>query len=81
MPGFLNNDHTRGHTSFRDGIRIVQKANEKSHSATMKLRNLARVEGSSKKRKKANSEAMYASSASVPDSLIAFTNEIHLVRF
>ena len=81
MPGFLNTDHTKSHSSFRDGIRIVQKANAKNQSAAMKLRTLERNERNSRKRKKANSEAMYASSASVPDSLIAFTNELHLVSF
>ncbi len=82
MPGFLNSKYyTHRRSSFRDGMTIVQKANVNNSNAIKAIQNITRKEGESKKRSKANSEAMYMSSASVPDSLIAFTNEIHLVSF
>ena len=43
------------------------------------MKKILTSEKQQKKRKKANSEAMYSGSASVPDSLIAFANEIHKV--
>jgi hypothetical protein len=83
MPGFRNNKHTRRHQEFRNGIQIVKKANERRGnnnvvSQQKRLNSMIRKERNSKRRRKANSEAMYANSASVPDSLIAFTNEIHM---
>ena len=80
MPGFRNANHTGRHASFRDGMNIVKKANSKNARVSSNISRITKSESGSKSRQKANSEAMYASSASVPDSLIAFTNEIHLVR-
>jgi len=77
MPGFRNNNKTLQRKSFRDGLQIVTKANAKNPKVAASIKKALNTEASKSKRGKVNSEAMYSSSASVPDSLIAFTNEIH----
>ena len=83
MPGFLTSKRNQRSTSriqsFRDGMAIVTNANSNNSMVTNHLKKRTKKESDSQHRKKANSEAMYMSSASVPDSLIAFTNEIHMV--
>lgn len=75
MPGFINNTSTKRHASFRDGLKIAQEAN--TQQVAQQIESIVFSEREEKERRKVNSEAMYQSSASVPDSLIAFTNEIH----
>jgi len=77
MPGFMNRNNSGRHEAFRDGLNNVRNANTKVKADKIKksLTSKKAVAG----RKKANSAAMYASSSSVPDSMIAFTNEIHQV--
>lgn len=81
MPGFLkaNRTSTHRHRAFRDGMKIVKDANSNNSIASTTIQNLTQGEKRSKKRRKNSSEAMYITSASVPDSMIAFTNAIHLV--
>lgn len=74
MPGFRSRQHTKRHQSFRDGIKIAQTSNIYN---ARKIAKAVNDKSTQRKRKKSNSEAMYLSSASVPDSMIAFTNEIH----
>ena len=78
MPGFINNKSSKRHQSFRDGLSIAKKSNNKRVAA--KIHEVLTSDEEQRKRKKTNSEAMYSSSASVPDSLIAFANEFHKVR-
>jgi RNA polymerase primary sigma factor len=74
MPGFRSRQRTKRHQSFRDGLKIAQTSN--IHNAK-KIAKAVNNTSAQLKRKKSNSEAMYLSSASVPDSMIAFANEIH----
>jgi RNA polymerase primary sigma factor len=74
MPGFRTRQHTKRHQSFRDGLKIAQTSNIYN---ARKIAKAVNDKSTQRKRKKSNSEAMYLSSASVPDSMIAFTNEIH----
>lgn len=75
MPGFLNNKSTQRHQAFRDGLSIAKKSNSRQVAA--KIHKALNSEKEVLKRRKTSSEAMYSGSASVPDSLIAFTNELH----
>jgi hypothetical protein len=77
MPGFLNNKSSQRHQAFRDGLRIAKTSNTKQVAA--KIHKALNSEEEVLKRKKSSSVAMYSGSASVPDSLIAFTNELHKV--
>lgn len=72
MPGFESRQATGRHQAFQDGIKLVEKRTGKD------LGKIVNSKSSKSKRRKANSKAMYAASASVPDSLIQFTNEIHM---
>lgn len=78
MPGFMNRNNSGRRESFRDGLNIARNAN--SQAKSNKIKKIHTSKKAVNKRKKANSEAMYASSASVPDSMIAFASEIHQVR-
>ncbi len=83
MPGFMDRKNSKRHKSFRDGLKIAQNSNlrrNRANAAAEIGRHLNSAE-ETKKRTKANSEAMYYSSATVPDSLIAFANEFHQVRY
>jgi RNA polymerase primary sigma factor len=73
MPGFQerNVNLSGRRRAHRDGIRIAEKKSGKE------LRNIVNTETSTTARRRANSMAMYRSSASVPDSLVAYTKEIH----
>jgi len=75
MPGFRNKKTSQRHQSFRDGLSIAKRSN--THMAA-KIHKVLHSEKEQKKRRKENSEAMYKGSATVPDSLIAFTREIHM---
>ena len=78
MPGFIEKNHSGRHRKFREGLKIAQNANKAVVANRIKKAATSKKEAS--KRRKDNSMAMYSTSSSVPDSLIAFTNEIHLVR-
>lgn len=73
MPGFTAK-HTKRHRSFRDGLKIAQASNVKE---SKKIAKALQSTSSLMQRKQSNSDAMYVNSASVPDSMIAFTHEIH----
>ena len=74
MPGFQNGGaHTGRQKAFRDGIKLVEGRTGK------KLTQYVDTPAMRKKRRQVNGEAMYKSSASVPDSLVQFANEIHTV--
>ena len=78
MPGFIERKSLGRRKSFTDGIRIVQQAHEYNPQTLQKLSSMLFVDSpESLSRRKVNSDAMYITSASVPDSLIAFTEEIH----
>jgi len=67
MPGFaVESDRQR---AYRDGIRLVEERSGRKVRETPEAR---------RKRRKASGEAMYKNSASVPDSLVKFAEEIHL---
>ena len=73
MPGFQqrNVNLSGRRRAHRDGIRIAEERSGK------KLEKLVNTGTSTSARRRANSMAMYKSSASVPDSLLAYTREIH----
>ena len=66
MPGF--SAETDKQRAYRDGIRLVEKRTGKKVKETAKEK---------RSRQKYNGEAMYRNSASVPDSLVKFADEIH----
>ena len=76
MPGFGDRRSSQRHQSFRDGLDIAKRSN---HQMASKIHKVLHTEKEIKKRRKENSIAMYEGSASVPDSLIAFASEIHMV--
>jgi hypothetical protein len=76
MPGFGDRRSSQRHQSFRDGLDIAKRSN---HQMASKIHKVLHTEKEIKKRRKDNSIAMYEGSASVPDSLIAFAQEIHMV--
>lgn len=78
MPGFIERKHSGRHRKFREGLKIAQDANE--GDVAKKIKETVTSQKETKKRRKDNSVDMYTTSASVPDSLIAFTNELHMVR-
>lgn len=78
MPGFMNRNNSGRRESFRDGLNIARGANTRAKSNKIKKVHTSKKAVS--KRTRTNSEAMYASSVSVPDSMIAFASEIHQVR-
>ena len=69
MPGF--SQKTARQQAFEDGIKLMEQQSGKRFVET---------EAQKKSRRKQSSEQMYKTSASVPDSLVRFANEIHLVR-
>jgi hypothetical protein len=68
MPGF--SERSSRQQAFEDGIKLMEMQSGKQFTETAEAK---------KKRKKHSSERMYKTSASVPDSLVTFANEIHLV--
>jgi len=66
MPGF--SAETEKQRAYRDGIRLVEKRTGKKVKETADEK---------RSRQKYNGEAMYRNSASVPDSLLKFADEIH----
>ena len=73
MPGFQerNVNLSGRRRAHRDGIRIAEERSGKN------LEKIVNTGTSTSARRRANSMAMYKSSASVPDSLLAYTREIH----
>lgn len=71
MPGFANSGfRTSRQRAYQDGIRIAEQRSGKK---------FVESEDARKTRRQLNGEAMYKTSASVPDSLVQFANEIHEV--
>ena len=72
MPGYGSQASARTgrEKAFRDGIKLVEERTGKKFVDTSEAR---------KKRRQVNGEAMYKTSASVPDSLVQFANEIHKI--
>lgn len=66
MPGFKT--ETDRQKAYRDGIRLVEERTGQRITETDEAR---------RKRRKENGEAMYKNSATVPDSLVQFADEIH----
>jgi RNA polymerase primary sigma factor len=67
MPGFAVTSAKE--KAFRDGIRLVERQSGRKFVDTPEAKS---------QRKKANGQAMYVNSASVPESMIQFAEEIHL---
>ena len=75
-----SNSNSNSKTIYRS--RSNPRSRSRSHhknSIKAKINSEVNSEKEKRSRGKVNSEAMYSSSANVPDSLIAFTNEIHMV--
>lgn len=70
MPGFASRSTLGTQKAFRDGIKIAEQRSGKKYVDTPDAQ---------KQRRKQSNEAMYKTTASVPDSLVHFANEIHLV--
>ena len=70
MPGFKNGAMTGRQKAFQDGIKLLEEETGRKYVDTPEAR---------KKRRQINGEAMYKTSASVPDSLVQFASEIHKV--
>eukprot|EP00980_Cylindrotheca_fusiformis_P007525 scaffold1561_cov129-Cylindrotheca_fusiformis.AAC.17 len=70
MPGFMERRNSDRQRAYRDGIRIAERRSG---------RKIVENESAKKKRRQTNGEQMYKASASVPDSLQQFANEIHCV--
>lgn len=70
MPGFGNSASTGREKAFRDGIRLFEERSGKKYKETPAAK---------KMRQQKNGHAMYKHSASVPDSMVAFANEIHTI--
>ena len=71
MPGFMERSSSDRQKAYRDGIKIAEQRSGKKFVDTSE---------SKKKRRQINGESMYKSSASVPDSMLQFANEIHEVE-
>ena len=74
MPGFAERSSTGRIRRFNDGLKVFEEKSGRSDVRKMLTKSEASAKG-----KQANAEAMYLTSASVPDSLVAFTSEIHRV--
>jgi hypothetical protein len=68
MPGFSS--ETANQRAFRESIRMTESRTGSKVVDTPEKK---------EKRRKSNGQAMYQNSASVPDSLVQFANEIHTV--
>jgi DNA-directed RNA polymerase sigma subunit (sigma70/sigma32) len=71
MPGFMERSSTDRQKAFEAGIKIAEQRSGKKYVDTPEAK---------KKRREVNGGAMYKASASVPDSMIQFANEIHEVE-
>lgn len=69
MPGFATRNSGQQQV-FRDEIKIAEQRSGKKFVDTPEMK---------KNRRKQSNEVMYRTTASVPDSLVRFANEIHLV--
>lgn len=68
MPGFSDLARTDSMRAYTDGIKLVEQLSGRKFKDTAATR---------EKRRAKNGEAMYKSSASVPESLVDFANKIH----
>ena len=68
MPGFKERGNSDRQKAYRDGIKMAEQLSGKKIVDTSEAK---------KKRRRINGEMMYKTSASVPDSLVQFANEIH----
>ena len=68
MPGFKERSSTYREKAFRDGIRLAEQRSGKKFVDTSEAK---------QKRRQINGETMYKLSASVPESMMQFANEIH----
>ena len=68
MPGFKERSSTYREKAFRDGIRLAEQRSGKKFVDTSEAK---------QKRRQTNGETMYKLSASVPESMMQFANEIH----
>jgi hypothetical protein len=74
MPGFVERSNSNRERAFRDGIKLAEQKSGK------KLSQYTDTVEAKEKRRRMNGEAMYKTSASVPESMIQFATEIHLVE-
>jgi len=74
MPGFAERSSTGRIRRFNDGLRVFEEK-----SGRTDVRQILNKAETTAKRRQANAEAMYLGSATVPDSLVDFTGEIHKV--
>lgn len=74
MPGFAERTSTGRIRRYNDGLRVFEEK-----SGRTDVRQILNKAETAAKRRQANAEAMYIGSASVPDSLLDFTSEIHKV--
>ncbi len=68
MPGFSDRGMTDREKSYQDGIKLVEQRSGRKFDES---------DDAKKKRRRVNGEAMYKTSAAVPDSLVEFANQIH----
>lgn len=74
MPGFQAGATMTGRQkAFRDGVRLVEGRTGR------KISKIVDTPAERKKRRQVNGEAMYKTSASVPESLVRFASEIHKI--
>jgi DNA-directed RNA polymerase sigma subunit (sigma70/sigma32) len=71
MPGFLERSSTDRQKAFEDGIKLAERRSGKKYVDTPEAK---------KKRREVNGGTMYKTSASVPESMIQFANEIHEIE-
>ena len=71
MPGLLERNNGGRVKAFEDGIKIAERRSGRRFKDTAAKK---------EQRKKANGETMYKSSAAVPDSMVQFANEIHMIE-
>jgi hypothetical protein len=74
MPGFVERSNSNRERAFRDGIKLAEQRSGK------KLSQYVETVEAKDKRRRMNGEAMYKTSASVPESMIQFATEIHNVE-
>jgi hypothetical protein len=71
MPGFSESARTDHMLAYKDGIKFAERLSGRTFKDTAETR---------RKRRAKNGEAMYKTSASVPDSLVDFANQIHEIE-
>lgn len=71
MPGFMKRSNSNLETAHRNGIRLAERRLDERLVETRERK---------ERRKQFNGDLMYKKSASVPDSLVQFAEEIHSVE-